>query len=259
MSENPPETRRDGVVHSWDLLIAFFGGTFVGSILAFVVGIAVLVYASFHGFQPTSENITAFTRTSMPFMMALLVISDFGVLAGTWLVARWRFERPIAHFFPPAGVKAVALAGLSGALMSAAMNGANEWLDRAGWVKFTQSDFDRLTIPHTPVEFVLAIAVIALFAPLVEEYFFRGIFLSWMRKRSGPWLSTMVTALVFALIHGHLWLHPGFQGWLLTGEIALIGVALAQWVVRTGSLRTSFATHAGFNAVAVLFTYLIPT
>ncbi len=48
------------------------------------------------------------------------------------------------------------------------------------------------------------------------------------------------------------------QGWLYSVELFFAGIALAWWVVRTGSLRTSWALHAAFNATAIVFSVLLP-
>ncbi len=103
----PVPSRRDGRVRWWDLFIAFFGGTFAGIVLAALAGVAGVLIAMRYGFHPTAANLTAFLRTSFTANQALIVLSDVGLLVVVWLVARWRFERPTAHFF--SSVRAPAL------------------------------------------------------------------------------------------------------------------------------------------------------
>ena len=66
--------------------------------------------------------------------------------------------------------------------------------------------------------------------------------------------AVLVSGVVFGLIHGQFYQHPGAQGALLTVELSMIGVMLGVLVVRTGSLRTSFATHAAFNLTATILS-----
>ncbi len=51
---------------------------------------------------------------------------------------------------------------------------------------------------------------------------------------------------------------PERRALVYTVELFLAGVVLAQWVVRTGTLRTSFAAHAAYNATAIAFSVLYP-
>jgi len=249
---------RDGIVHFWDLFIAFFGGNAAGALLGIAAGIVVLVVALLHGFQPTQENVSAAVQTSYPLLQAFLAAGEIGFLGGVWLVAHWRFERPLAHYFGPAGAATVALAALSGVALSVLANGGNDLIERARLIPFHETSTDRLMVPHTLWQFLPAVLTVAILAPFVEEFFFRGLFFSWLRRSRGIWTATLVTAVVFALAHGHPLLHPGAEGWLYTVQLFVAGVVLAQWAARTGSLRTSFATHAAFNATALLLPALLP-
>ncbi|HJW41265.1 MAG TPA: CPBP family glutamic-type intramembrane protease, partial [Rhizomicrobium sp.] len=71
-------------------------------------------------------------------------------------------------------------------------------------------------------------------------------------------IATAITAAAFAIAHGHFYVHPGAQGWIYTAELFVAGIVLAQWVARSGSLRTSYATHTAYNATAVVFSALFP-
>jgi membrane protease YdiL (CAAX protease family) len=64
--------------------------------------------------------------------------------------------------------------------------------------------------------------------------------------------------VIFGLLHGQFLNHPDGQGWLASAELILAGAVLAGWVVRTGSLRASFATHAAYNLGATFFSVLVP-
>jgi len=249
---------RDGRVRWWDLLIAFFGGTLAGIVLATLAGLVGVLIAMRHGYHPTVESLTAFLRTSFWANMTAIVLSDGGLLAVIWLVARRRFARPFGHFLAPAGSSRLILAILSGLALSVLINGGNEILQRLLHVTFQETDIERVLEPRGAVQFAAALAVVSLFAPFVEEYFFRGLFLTWALRGMGAWAGTLLTAIAFALAHGHFYVHPGLQGLVFTFELFLAGVVLAQWAARTGTLRTSFAAHAAYNSTAILFSVLFP-
>jgi hypothetical protein len=188
----------------------------------------------------------------------ILVLSDLGFVAVIWLMARWRFARPIGHFFAPVSAATLGLAALSGIALSVATNGGDALLQHYRVFRFDTTDTELALVPHTPAQFAMTFAVVALFAPFVEEYFFRGLFFTWARDLWGRVGATLISATVFALAHGHLFLHRGAQGVIFTVELFLAGVMLAWWVSRTGSLRASFATHAAYNAAAIVLSVLLP-
>jgi uncharacterized protein len=92
-----------------------------------------------------------------------------------------------------------------------------------------------------------------LLAPLLEEWFFRGVLFRALRQALGtrtPAMSTgvavVVSAVLFALAHGEPLQFAG---------LAFLGIVLALVVERTRRLAPSVITHASFNAVA--FTALL--
>ena len=84
-------------------------------------------------------------------------------------------------------------------------------------------------------------------APVVEEWFFRGVLFRGLRQGFGAesvvatTAAVVLSAVLFALAHGEL---AQFAG------LAFLGVVLAVLVVRTGRLVPSVVAHASFNAVA---------
>jgi membrane protease YdiL (CAAX protease family) len=254
---DPNAPVRTGQLRWYDLIIAFVGGNMLGVVALVAAGIVALLVAVALGMKVAA---IAPTVQALQFnfwaIHASVVISDACALFATWYVAWRRFARPFGAFFPPVSWRLIVVAALSGAALSVAINGFNELLVRGGWLAIHDLPNELALVPHTVPQFIATIAVVALFAPFFEEYFFRGIFLRW----AGQWgaaIATAITAAVFALVHGHLFLHPGAQGWLYTFELFLAGVVLALWANRTGTLRTSFATHAAYNATAILFSVLL--
>jgi membrane protease YdiL (CAAX protease family) len=84
-------------------------------------------------------------------------------------------------------------------------------------------------------------------APLAEEAVFRVVVYRVLAERLTPGVATVLTALLFALLHGIPEQLPG---------LTMLGVIL-QWAYgRTGNFWVAVAIHAGFNSVTVLATLL---
>lgn len=102
---------------------------------------------------------------------------------------------------------------------------------------------------HGP-SFVLLVVMTALFAPVMEEWLFRGVIyralsegLGVARSRRSVVTGVVLSAVLFALAHVEL---VQFAG------LAFLGVVLAVLVYRTERLIPSVITHVSFNAVAVI-------
>jgi membrane protease YdiL (CAAX protease family) len=184
--------------------------------------------------------------------MAGLLTSDLGTLGILWLVGRRRFKPLFAHYFAPVSKRAFFGAAFTGLAIAVVLNGIDLWLSWSGLVKFTNSDFELAMVPHSVGQFFVAVLVIVLFVPFFEEMFFRGFLLDWLRRVGGVWVGVLLSAALFSAAHVEILFHPGAQGWLYTANIFLVGVVMAVWVLRTGSLRTSFALHATYNFVGIL-------
>lgn len=104
-----------------------------------------------------------------------------------------------------------------------------------------------LLTPRGIGEAVTLFAIAVVLAPVAEEIYFRGIVLG-VLGRSMPFaVAAALSAAFFSLSHGHLFNAPGLGGWVLTGVIFLLGVALAIAARWSGSLRASIAVHASYN------------
>ena len=98
--------------------------------------------------------------------------------------------------------------------------------------------FDSATV--LPIAVLLAIV----FAPLMEETFFRGFIFNALRGRWGVVASAVVSGLLFGSLH--------FQVATIIPFTA-IGVLFAFAYVYSGSLIASISAHLMFNGVSVIF------
>jgi uncharacterized protein len=96
---------------------------------------------------------------------------------------------------------------------------------------------------HSQVALTLALLLLAVGAPIVEELFFRGLLLRSLLVRTSPPLAIIASALLFALAH--------FEALQFAG-LAAFGVVLGALAWRTGRLAPGIAAHAAFNAGAVI-------
>jgi hypothetical protein len=91
---------------------------------------------------------------------------------------------------------------------------------------------------------------VGLAAPAFEEVFFRGFLLEgWRRSRLGGLGAALLTASLWAGIHLQ---YGAFE----IGAIFLLGLALAGFRLRTGSLVPCLAAHSLVNLVATVETAL---
>lgn len=89
---------------------------------------------------------------------------------------------------------------------------------------------------------VLAVLVVV-FAPIVEEVFYRGLVLRAAARRWGSRTAIVVSSIWFGASHFQLVQFPALFGF---------GVVLAALAIRTGRLGPPIAAHAGFNLVTVI-------
>jgi membrane protease YdiL (CAAX protease family) len=87
-------------------------------------------------------------------------------------------------------------------------------------------------------------------APIVEEFFFRGLFFRTLRDRYGLWVGAIGSGILFALLHNGA--GGAAQKLMLQIAIGLFGVGLALLYDWRGKLGANVAAHAVFNLITVL-------
>lgn len=110
-----------------------------------------------------------------------------------------------------------------------------------------QEAFVMLREISSPLDLLLALVVIGLAAPFLEEVIFRGFLQGTLRNMMGPARAVVFSALVFAVLH--------FSPFLLP-PIFLLGIAFALLYERTGSLWPPVVMHALNNTAAAGFLVL---
>jgi membrane protease YdiL (CAAX protease family) len=97
------------------------------------------------------------------------------------------------------------------------------------------------------VGFVLALVVIA---PVVEEFFFRGLFFRTLRDHYGFVVGALGSGVLFSL--PHMGAGGVAANLMLRISIAIFGMCLAAMYEWRGTLGANVAAHAAFNLLAVL-------
>lgn len=103
---------------------------------------------------------------------------------------------------------------------------------------------------NQPFSVAGAILSVLVFAPLVEEFLFRGILQSFLRRFLGQKAAILVAALLFALFHYSS--AQGLGNITLILSFLLLGSFLGFLYERQGSLWSSIALHSLFNSISAL-------
>jgi len=236
-----------------DVLVVLVAGSLAG-------GMAVIAILLVNALGSSGNDLAAlnpdriFSGASADFALnqLFLVALEVPFFAIFWLVAKRRLPSPFRSYFPAISSISLLLAAGSGAAVAALCEFSNEMLARASIVTFHLSDFDRAIIPHSLGQTVAVIGTVVMLAPFVEECFYRGMLLDWLRRKLGAWLAVLFSAAIFAAVHGYMGMHPGLEGWIDTAEIFAGGIVMAIWALQTGSLWAPLAVHAAYNGMSVV-------
>lgn len=114
--------------------------------------------------------------------------------------------------------------------------------------------FVKMTAEY-PFYFSLALAAIVIFAPLIEEFLFRGLLQSFIRKHLGSKQAIFITALCFSFFH-----FSPEQGWgnlPIIGSLLPLALFLGFLYERQRSLFASIGMHSFFNLFSIVNLYFL--
>lgn len=246
----PPEKRPPKPVGMGDVVLGF-----VYSQVFAAVPILALFFYTLGNLSPDAtyqESNTALNALlqSGPVIVTTMLLSWLGWMTAVWWAAtrkgdrnwrellKWRF---VAKRDIPIGI-GVALAFRLYEL------GISQALQALGVDTDSLSNTSVIT-SQTGVWLVLLALGAALGAPVVEEIFFRGLFLSVAVRNYGKWAAIAITSIVFGFMH----VQPTAAGTaVIVTQTALIGVVLALLVLRTQRLWTAICAHLAINISGVI-------
>jgi membrane protease YdiL (CAAX protease family) len=148
----------------------------------------------------------------------------------------WQFGLRATRILPALGWMAVAWVAFY------AFTGA--WVGLLGLDPDEDQLPEQLGVDESTAAMLGAAFLVAVVAPVAEEFFFRGFFFSALRNWKGTWPAALISGLVFGAIHA------GSSDPAFLVPLAFFGVALCLLFVRTGSLYPPIALHCANNALA---------
>jgi uncharacterized protein len=104
---------------------------------------------------------------------------------------------------------------------------------------------DQLGAGHSVAAAAGVALLVAVIAPLAEEFVFRGYFFGALRNWRGPWVAAVLTGIVFGAIHAG----SAPAGFLV--PLAFFGFVLCLLRWQTGSLWPGIVLHSLNNSIAL--------
>ncbi len=243
----PPQTKRQG----WMWLVYAVVGFLAGQIGALAFGLVAGAIAG-----KTSAQLQAIASASVPpewYVVSTLLGLWIGFIGAPWLASRTQgtrnFVRDLGLRFRLIDLVGIAI-GIGGQLLVAIM-----------YAPFQHDihDFNgpsqKLTGGSHGGGFVIIAVATVVFAPAMEELFFRGLLLKALvrlltplraaggARAAGVVLAVILDGLLFGLAHGE---------WVQLAGLAVFGIILAAVSYRTGRLGMNMVAHATFNLVAIV-------
>jgi uncharacterized protein len=229
-----------GSVPVWALLAALLGAFVVAAIAFAIITIGIEAGGG------------AVTKDGPPgLLISATLIQDVALIAAAVLFAGfWARGLTPASF----GLRRVP-AGTAGGWLVAAFIAF--WILTAIYVQLVgQPDQQELTRDLRQEESLAALIgygfLLAVVAPLAEEFFFRGFVFGVLREKIGVAGGAAATGLVFGVVHV-------FGSPIETlGVLVILGVLLCVLYQKTGSLLPCIALHAINNAISFASTKSVP-
>jgi membrane protease YdiL (CAAX protease family) len=246
----PPSTPGFGAGKAFAAFGLFMLAQFAAGI---AVGIGTLLYLIVKGVKPQG---TAFARdfpqyTTVPTLILGIAVSVVIVYAITrlwaWDLVKDRTDHGLG--VRPVPLRQVLLSLLLGIVLSISCSALSAWL----------APLD----PSTPLGPLASAATAGglsrllwatlalLFAPWLEEYFFRGVLLKGFSTTWGPLGGAIGVTVLFVLVH----LFETLRYWPATVAVSLLAIAAVSLRIHYRSLAPAIALHAGYNGVIVLLAY----
>ncbi len=182
------------------------------------------------------------------FLGASSLMIWFVYVAGPMVVTRTRGDGPVAELWATIVARDVPIGLAVGAALQIVV------LPVIYWPILQLSDIEPGAAAEElvdridgPVDLIILSVVVAVGAPLAEEFFYRGLLLQGLRRRLPDGAAIVVSAGLFALVHIEPILYPG---------TFLLGIVAAIATLRTHRLGLAWSMHVGFNGVTLLLLLL---
>jgi membrane protease YdiL (CAAX protease family) len=250
-----PAANRERPIRFMDAFLAAItaigANFFVGFIALFAVGVV-------WGALKLQGNPLTQLETNFYFVVGLTSVVALVALVFLFMVAKRFTAHPVRHFFAPVPVTTIFKAALSSLVLIAIGSAIELGLKYGLHLPMELSAAEKAMSPTTWTQFGIVVVFFVAFVPFYEEYLFRGFFFGWLKRVTPAWLAIVLTAALFALVHGLFATRTPVYGAIGTAEIFALGCLLAWWVHRTGSLWPAYAVHIVNNATAFTLAFFLP-
>ncbi len=98
-------------------------------------------------------------------------------------------------------------------------------------------------------DLLIAFAALVILPPVAEELLFRGYLFGKLRVQNGFWVSTIITSLLFGLVH---------MQWNVGIDTFVLSIFLCILREKTGSIWMSMLLHGFKNGIAYFFLFIAP-
>jgi len=98
-------------------------------------------------------------------------------------------------------------------------------------------------------QYILALIVLVILAPVAEETLFRGYLFGKLRRYVPTWVAILVTSALFGAIHGQ---------WNVGIDVFVLSVVSCFLRLFTGNLWASILLHVAKNGVAYYVLFILP-
>jgi uncharacterized protein len=224
----PPERAQWKPWMAWVALVAAFGGAIVGALAVGVIG----AFAGADFADPTpAVSISATVVQDLCFIGAALL---FASIVSTPRPEQFGLRR--TSFWPAVGWIAIAFLAFYVVTLV--------WVSILGVDANDSKLPEELGVDDSTVALLAVAFLVAVVAPVAEEFFFRGFFFTALRGWKGLWPAAILTGLVFGGIH------VGSAEAVFLLPLAFFGFSLCLLYQRTGSLYPCMALHCMNNSLA---------
>jgi membrane protease YdiL (CAAX protease family) len=213
---------------AWAALVAAFGGALVGALTIGVIG---------------SAAGSSFAHPSPAVSISSTIVQDLSFIGAALLFANIS-ARPLPEQFGLRATRFWPAVGLMAAAFAAFYAFTLVWVAILGVSPDDTKLPDELGVKDSTYALLAVAFLVAVVAPMAEEFFFRGFFYGALRNWRGPWPAAVLTGLVFGAIH----VGSAEAAFLL--PLGFFGFSLCLLRERTGSLYPGIALHCMNNSLA---------
>ena len=223
-----PESPRWKPWMAWAALVAAFGGALMGALIIGVIG---------------SAAGSSFADPSPAVSISATIVQDLSFIGAALLFANIS-ARPLPEHFGLRPTSFWPAVGWMAAAFAAFYVFTLVWVAILGVSPDDTKLPDELGVKDSTYALLAVAFLVAVVAPMAEEFFFRGFFYGALRNWKGPWPAAVLTGLVFGSIH----VGSAEAAFLL--PLGFFGFCLCLLRERTGSLYPGIALHCMNNSLA---------